>query len=181
MIRALLELIRIVAYGGLGILVGYIVGCRASDDHELKASILNPSGDTVSESGRPRWLNQSALVTAAIVLCMVALLGTGVAILVNNRANDRQDAEDAAQRARLCEAVSELTDTLNTRTKATREAARVNDELWRGIRHLVIKFSEKPNNPLLDRIDVYLNKRRDLVAEQKANPYNTVKLKDCDG
>lgn len=178
MIRVLFELTRIVAYGGGGVLLGFIVGRRANDDHALKTSILYASEAPVSDANpskpKHRWANEDTLRYVLVIGLMVAMLGTGLTFLLNDRANRNQQQQ-------LCTAVSSLTHTLNKRTDASREAAAINDDLWRGLRHLIVKLSppDKKKNPVLPLIDVYLNKRRELVAEQKANPFDTVNLKDC--
>lgn len=159
------EFARILAFGGLGYLVGFLVGRRAQDDHRLRASIL---GETETPMKMP--VRAGTLQRVTILMVMVALLASGVTSIAQARRNAEQDA-------RQCEAVRELVDRITVRTDALGRADATGDDLWRGIRRVLVRqFDHGPQHPLVDKIDTYLIRRQNYKAQAQANPYTSSDL-----
>lgn len=172
----LLELTRIVGYGGIGILIGYLLGVRERDRHYLahhpeaaramKSKTHRPSGRTVQ--------------TLVVVFVMVALLLTGLTSIQSNRDRAEDARQDRAASDQRCDDLRKVVAALEARSKVNSDTTDLNDDLWRGIRHIFLDFPGGNESPLLTQIDEYLDQRREQKAELADNPITTDILTGCD-
>lgn len=174
-----LELTRVVAYGGIGILIGYIVGHEvALHDYAVKHSGEEPKPMPESRmhrrlaAGVKRLPSTETWQRAGVLLAMVALLLTGIAVL-------KQRANDAADLEQRCRDLRQVVATIEARAEPAAQAADLNDELWVGVRRVLLSLGGTTDSPLIHQIDHYLEKRADAKRAQQRNPISTDILEGC--
>lgn len=87
------ELARVLAYGGVGALGGFLAGLWVNDRHRLVTTILNEADKDMPPT-RPRRLRADTLQTVTVVAVMVAMLLTGLTWMQTERVNAEQDRRD---------------------------------------------------------------------------------------
>lgn len=158
------ELARVVAYGGIGMVFGFVVGFLASDGHRLSTALLegeNPMPTPQARHARQR--RMQLLQTTTVVVVMVAMLLTGVSWMQTARANKEADLRE-------CRRLSEVSVALQGRTAVYKEKAIPEQELWRELRREIIKLTSR-DNPAVAAIEEYLVSQRLYVKHLAENPY----------
>lgn len=168
--RVLEELVRIVAYGGGGILLGFVVGLWANDRHTLVTTVLGES-ERDMPTRRP-FLSPARVQTLVVILVMIALLLTGLSWLRVEQENQEQDERD-------CRTLASLATTLRERTAVYREAAQPERDLWTDLRRTLIASGVRANSDLVRSIDVYLAQQASYIRHLKRNPYPRNVLEEC--
>lgn len=163
------ELVRIVAYGGLGWILGFIACLWVADRHQVTAELLGEAAKDVPS--KRRVMSTENVQTVIVIALMVMMLVTGLLWL-------RADAENAAQDKRECLRSAETARVLRMRTDNYLEAAVAERALWLDVRRVFVK-SGASDNPLLKSIDDYLQENRRAVIHLRANPYPKATPGDC--
>jgi hypothetical protein len=171
MFSVLAELARVVAYGGVGTIGGFIAGVWVNDRHRLVTTILDEA-ERDMPSGRSRRLSGNTLQTVTVVIVMVAMLLTGLTWMQTERVNNAQDRRD-------CETLSQLSEILRDRTKVYREAALPERRVWLDLRRNLLDLGAKQNDPIVLSINRYLTAQERYVEHLANNPYPTGVRKDC--
>lgn len=169
MIRVVEELIRVIAYGGGGALIGYLTASRVNDQHRLAMSILNESEKDVPS--RRRWMTGQTLQTIAVLAIMLALLLTGLVWLQTDRQNAMQDKRDCLRQA-------ETAQTLQGRTQNYLLKAQAELDWLKGVRG-VLSQATSPSSPLIRNTDDYIAAQEAYVRHLRSNPYPKQDAEDC--
>lgn len=164
MTRALEELVRVIAYGGIGMWAGFIGGFLASDRHRLVTTILSESERDVP--GRRRFLRGQALQSATVILVMLAMLLTGLTWMRSARSQHEQEQRD-------CRALAEVSRTLRERTAVYKEQALPERRLWLDLRHQLVANGVKESAPTVQSIDRFLAAQHAYLIHLRNNPYRT--------
>lgn len=168
MTATVLELAKVLAYGGAGILIGYLLGVRANDQHRLTTEVLNEAEADVPD--KRRILKGDVLLRLCVFVAMVAMLLTGVAWM-------QKDQRDAQQDMRDCRRASDTAETLRERTQNYLEKGHA-DLVWKlQLRDAMVKLGAEPSSPFLRATSESIAKDRDYIAHLRENPYP--KAKDC--
>lgn len=171
MFSVLAELARVVAYGGLGTIGGFLAGVWVNDRHRLVTTILDEAERDVPTS-RSRRLSGHTLQTFTVVIVMVAMLLTGLTWMQSERVNNMQDERD-------CQTLLDLSTILRDRTKVYREAAIPERRVWLDLRRNLLDLGAKQNDPIVLSINRYLTAQERYVEHLANNPYPTAARKDC--
>lgn len=169
MIRVIEELIRVIAYGGGGALIGYLTASRVNDQHRLVMSVLNESEKDLPT--RRRLLSGQTLQTIAVLAIMLALLLTGLVWLQTDRQNAMQDKQD-------CLRAAETSRTLQERTRNYLLNANAEMDWLTRIRGVLVTASS-PDSPLVESTDEYIAAKRSYVRHLRSNPYPKQDAEDC--
>lgn len=162
MTTALLELAKVIAYGGLGCLLGYLGGVRAADRHRLTTEILDEA--EVDVPGKRRLLGRDAVQTVVVVAVMLAMLLTGISWMQSDQDNAEQDQRD-------CRQAAETAKTLRERTANYLEKARADLQWKLEIRNAMVQLGAEPDSPFLAATRESIAKDREYVDHLKENPY----------
>lgn len=168
--RVLEELVRIIAYGGFGVFLGYVVGLWTNDRHTLITTVLHEA-ERDMPTRRP-FLSPARIQSIIAIFVMVALLLAGVSLL-------RSESEAARQNERDCRTIATISDTLRERTQVYREAARPERDLWRDLRRTLLAQGIPARSDLVRSIDVYLTQQESYIRHLKRNPYPKNVLQEC--
>lgn len=170
MIRALEELIRVLAYGGIGSLTGFWAGLLVNDRHRLATAILDEAERDMPT--RRRFLTSETLRVVAVLSVMVAMLLTGLVWLQTGHANAEQDRRD-------CVTLREISDVLKGRTRNYREAAVAERRLWHDLSRTMVNLGAPQGGPILKSIDAYLDQQQQYLEHLRSNPYPHDAREDC--
>lgn len=168
--QVILELVRVVAYGGVGALGGFWAGLIVSDRHRVLTEVMAVSAQ--DPPARRRRLRTDTLQVVTVVVVMVAMLLTGLTWL-------RSSQVEARQQRQSCEVLAEVSTTLRKRTLVYLEAARDNQQVWHDLRADLVKLGAKPRAPIVTSIDRYLGSQDRYLRHLEANPYPTANGRDC--
>lgn len=169
--QVILELVRVVAYGGIGALGGFWAGLIVNDRHRVLTEVMSVSGQDGPTRPRRR-ARTDTLQVVTVVVVMVAMLLTGLTWL-------RSAQVEARQQRQSCEVLAEVSTTLRKRTQVYLESARDNERVWHDLRADLVKLGAKPGAPIVVSIDRYLASQGRYLAHLKANPYPAADGKDC--
>jgi len=159
------ELARVVAYGGIGMVFGFVVGFLVNDGHRLSRTLLE--GDDpmpTSQARRTRERRIQLLQTTTVVVVMIAMLLTGLSWMQTERTNTEQDRRE-------CRRLSEVSLALQGRTSVYKEKAIPEQQLWRELRREIITLTGSRTNPAVQAIEEYLKSQRLYVKHLADNPY----------
>lgn len=159
------ELARVVAYGGIGMVFGFVVGFMVSDGHRISRTLLE--GDDpmpTPQARRARQRRMQLLQTTTVVVVMIAMLLTGLSWMQTARTNTEQDRRE-------CRRLSEVSAALQGRTSVYKEKAIPEQELWRELRREIIKLTGDRTSPAVAAIEEYLKSQRLYVKHLAENPY----------
>lgn len=164
------ELVRVVAYGGIGAFVGFLVGLWAGDRHRVIEEVLHEvERDEVTKH---KLISGDRLQTVIVIGFMVLMLLTGLVWL-------QTDQENAEQDKRECLRTAETTEVLRERTDNYLESATSEQTLWRDLRSQLVGMGSPPNSPLIDSIDRHLKDQRTYLDHLRSNPVPRGTARDC--
>ena len=164
------ELVRVVAYGGLGAFVGFLIGLWAGDRHRVIEEVLHEAERDVAT--KRKLISADRLQTVIVIGFMVLMLLTGLVWL-------QSDQEDAEQDKRDCLRAAATTQALRERTDNYIESATSEQKLWRDLRGQLIAMGGRPDSPLIDSIDRHLTDQRSYLDHLRDNPVPRGSAQDC--
>jgi len=165
---ALIELVRIAAYGGIGWFAGYLAGVTVNDRHRLTVTILDEAErDDMSSSTNlsRRILRADLLQTITVVVVMVAMLLTGLAWMRTGQDVHRQQEEN-------CAALANVSTVLRNRTNVYLEQATANRRAWGELLDNLVQRGLPDNDPLVASIRSYLEAQSKYLRDLANNPYS---------
>jgi uncharacterized protein YneF (UPF0154 family) len=157
------SLVSAIAYGGIGLFIGFLVGVTVADRHQIQVAILEGDPDQMPE---PRGLlrGPDRLQRLIVILVMVALLLAGLGWLQASKQEKKRQQDN-------CELLRDMTQVLRDRSLANEDQASYNRQVWTDLRRIIVKGGQSPKSPVIVSIDKYLASQREYARKVNATPY----------
>lgn len=164
------ELVRIVAYGAGGFLLGCLFSVWVADRHRVITEVLDEAERDVPT--KRKRMSGDTLQSVIVIGLMVMMFLTAIVWL-------QSDQENAEQDKRECIRAAAVTQALRQRTANYLESATSEQELWRNLRAQLVLMGGKPESPLIRSIDRHLRDQRVYLDHLRDNPVPRGSAKDC--